>query len=97
MESSGKIKGQNKKGRTISGLEEARAAFDGYRNNDQSAEITVDTKAHKGGPSMIGNLFQTIFLRNTATSIFSYHLVTTHRSLKMYPLFIRIFFSSFMN
>ena len=37
------------------------------------------------------------FLRNTGAFIFSYHVITTQRPLKMYPLFIRTFCCSFMN
>jgi len=37
------------------------------------------------------------FLRNTGASIFSYHVITTQRTLKMYPLFIRTFCCSFIN
>ena len=50
-----------------------------------------------GRPIPIGNLFQTIFLRNMGAFIFSYHAITMERTLKMYSLLTRTFCCSFMN
>ena len=45
----------------------------------------------------IGNSFQTIFYEIRGPFIFSYHVITMQRTLKMYLLFIRTFCCSFMN
>ena len=70
LDSSGKIKGQKKKGRTISGLRQGRAAYDGYRNNDQSAETSMDTKTHTGGTSQL-EICSRLFFKEIRGPLFS--------------------------
>ena len=74
-----------------------RAAYKGYRNNDQSAETSMDTKTHTGGTFQLEICSRVLFLRVTGAFIFFYHVITTQRTLKMYPLFIRTSCCSFMN
>ena len=52
----------------------------------------MDTKTRTGGPSQLEICSTLFFLRNTGTSIFSYHVITTQATLRMYPLFIRTYY-----